>query len=228
MKIKDWEDFIMNKFGGEKLQNFQDAIKFYADGSFKLKNNLKFYCAYNYNDELLFICSNDGQNIDKTLLAPMHQVNGVYKNEWFDLRLNYFYNHKKFITSITEFEEYFYKNYKIKKLFWNDLSKSQKKLYKELLLKQTTFCPEMLTENNISSSDFYGIYYFDDAKITNNILNHPVNTGFNTTFIVLASKNQKDISDYYIMQSGKIPKNEFNFFVNEIISQKLNSGVSNE
>lgn len=114
---------------------------------------------------------------------------------------------------IKAWENYVIKKYNAKKI--NDFLQLKKYLTNPLNYAYN-FTPEEITETEISNSEYYSAYVFDEDKIAQRKVISNDNSGWNTTIVFLASKDKVTISDYFIHESNGLTREEMDKFSKDI------------
>lgn len=114
---------------------------------------------------------------------------------------------------IKAWENYVIKKYNAKKI--NDFLQLKKYLTNPLNYAYN-FTPEEITETEISNSEYYSAYVFDEDKIAQRKVISNDNSGWNTTIVFLASKDKVTISDYFIHESNGLTREEMDKFCKDI------------
>jgi len=199
MKIKDWENYIFKKYKVVKTGNIQEIKKFYPSKPSPL------YTTLTYKDSVVFIFSND----------KVHS--------------NGFLSYKDTQESTSLFEQYL-KNFGTKKAIilknYCDLAKTlgwEEKPFNKLNIKakdfynkQTAFSIEKITENEIADEYFYSAYIFDENFIASRQVVPTYYMGTNTLIVFLESKDNINISQISIRDSGGLSKIELNTFYDDM------------
>lgn len=114
---------------------------------------------------------------------------------------------------IKAWENYVIKKYNAKKI--NDFLQLKEYLTNPLNYAYN-FTPEEITETEISNSEYYSAYVFDEDKIAQRKVISNDNSGWNTTIVFLASKDKVTISDYFLHESNGLTREEMDKFSKDI------------
>lgn len=114
---------------------------------------------------------------------------------------------------IKDWENYVIKKYGAQK---EDDFLQLKKYLTNSLSYSYNFTPEEITETEISNSEYYSAYIFDENKIAKRkVLSHD-NSGWKTTIVFLASKDKVNICNYFIHESNGLTREEMDKFCKDI------------
>lgn len=114
---------------------------------------------------------------------------------------------------IKDWENYVIKKYNAQKI--DDFLQLKKYLTNSLNYAYN-FTPEEITETEISNSEYYSAYVFDEDKIAQRKVVSNDNSGWNTTIVFLASKDKENICNYFIHESNGLTREEMDKFCKDI------------
>lgn len=208
MKIKDWENYINSRYKVKKLTNTDEIKSFFP--SYK-EQKYNFVVAYRYGEISYFIYLKNKTEY-KILSLQETQKN---KNSNFIYDYNKFINFYHTLEKTHNIEQYckdIEENFNLKKLKWDMLSLEEKDVFE----KYTTFNIESITEDEISNDKFYAAYQFEEESITKRKVIPTLYMGLTTMIVFVESKDQVNISQISMRDSGGLTTNELELFYNDI------------
>ena len=195
MKIVDWENKILKRYGFEKIMVLDDVKSIITN-----YKQTSFYCALKNEDLLLYLKTTDGLHY-----SGLSVLNGD-NEESFDLFSKFLSQRDDLISPIKLSEIVdFFKSNGFSALPFNELTTEQQRdIQNDLMFKIS-----WLTENEVSDEEFYAVYVmnFNGTSVFQE------NTGFNKNFVVIGSIDKINISSYYPMTNGGLTEAEFKDFI---------------
>lgn len=208
MKIKDWEDRVSKKYPFIKESNISNLKHFFVD-----KANNELFCILKQNDLILYLETNDSKHLTGVISNNPNEFN-EYNFEFVKNRKN------SSRIELKEFIEYFgLKGFDLilpSKAMANDL---------EFYDKRKAIKVSKLTDNKIDDEEFYAFYVFNDDEIFPQNDKLMCSGEYIDTIVLLSSKNNEDVQDIYVLNSGKENPKNYKKFLNDICFNAINNSL---
>lgn len=210
MKIKDWENYVSNKYNIiEKTRDFERIQDFIIDYH---NDNKEFYFAIKKDNFIIYVIKDDDEF---NILHYRYELPEEQKY-MMDLTMEYIeLNQNQPFNLDRQIDFYLSKGFEKKSL--EELSEKEKEYYYD----SYKFSIQSLTEGYISDDEFYMAYIFDDIEIFKNGV-RKYNSGFSNTMVFIASNDGENISDYFVHWGGFCEPKEFEKFLIDIDTKKDN------